>query len=294
MPSWLRLAPVLVACLAVAACGSRHGSSDGVVVDGKQRKAPAAVVQPPAESRPGATLQSLPRPESLAEGESVGVASFSISPIARAVAAASPLGATPIPSKWVENKNYLTLVPTQPTSASPGKVEVLEVFWYGCPHCFHLEPRLKEWQGKAKAAYVQFRRMPVLWPDNPIYRSHARLYFTLEALGKLDTVHDLVFQEIHLNRNSLVDPTDPARTEAMQKAFLVAHGVTEEQFVATYRTPPINDKLQLAEEFTQRYKVTGVPTMVVAGKYVTDVGMAGGEDELFALVNDLAAAEHHR
>jgi len=293
MPSPIRLATALIACLLAVACGSRHGPADGVVVH-TQSRSPATPVPGVADTRPAPPAQSLTKPEAISDGESVGDASFSISPIARAVAAASPMPAPAIPSRWVENTHYKTLVPAQPTSVSPGKVEVVEVFWYGCPHCFKFDPALETWRKSAKPAYVEFRRMPVLWPDNPVYRSHARLYFTLESLGKLDALHSTVFQEIHVNHNPMVDPTDPARTEAMQKAFLLAHGVSEEQFTGTYRVPATNDRLERAEAYTERHKITGVPTMIVAGKYLTDIGMAGSEADLLALVNDLAASERRR
>jgi len=292
MLSWIRCAPILLACLALSACGSRHAPTDGVVVQSKNHRATATTA---AETTPqrSTSAQILPKPEALADGESVSDASFSISPIARAVAGTEPALAPAIPSKWVLNKNYSTLVPAQPTSVSPDKVEVVEVFWYGCPHCFHLDPYLEGWRTKSKPAFVEFNRMPVMWPGNPVNRSHARLFFTLEALGKLN-LHDAVFREIHVNGNSLVDPSDPGRTEQMQKAFLVAHGVTAADFDKTYRSFSVEAKLQRAEQFTQRYQIVAVPTMVVAGKYLADVSTAGGEAELMSLLNDLAAAEHHR
>lgn len=292
MLSWTRCAPILLALLALSACGSRHTPTDGIVVQSKSHRA-AAPDSAETSAQRSAPAQILPKPEALADGESVSDASFSISPIARAVAGTEPALAPAIPSKWVLNKNYSVLVPAQPTSASPDKVEVVEVFWYGCPHCFHLDPYLEGWRTKSKPAFVEFNRMPVMWPGNPVNRSHARLYFTLEALGKLE-LSEAVFREIHLNGNPLVDPADPGRTEQMQKAFLVAHGVAAADFDKTYRSFLVEAKLQRAEQFTQRYQIVGVPTMVVAGKYMADVGTAGGETELLSLLNDLAAAEHHR
>ena len=213
------------------------------------------------------------------------------SPVAAAAKARAPTAAVKIPSNWVEGKSYNTLVPAQPTSVAPDKVEVVEVFWYGCGHCFHLDPTLEAWHKKGKPAYVQFLRVPVMWND--VTRAHARLFYTLEALDKLETLHTAVFREIHINNNLLVD-RDPEKTEQVHRAFLKANGVAEAEFDRTYRSFSVESKLQRAEQLTHRYKVTGVPLMVVNGKYTADVGTAGGEEQLMTLINDLAASEHKR
>jgi len=112
-----------------------------------------------------------------------------------------------------------------------------------------------------------------------------------EALNKLEALHSVVFHEIHVNNNLLVD-RDPEKTEKLHRAFLKANGVPEAEFDRTYRSFSVESKLQRAEQLTHRYRVTGVPMMVVNGKYTADVGSAGSEPQLVTLVNDLAAAEH--
>jgi protein dithiol oxidoreductase (disulfide-forming) len=214
-----------------------------------------------------------------------------LSPIAAAVAATTPAAAVPIPAKWAEGKSYNSLVPAQPTSVAPDKVEVVEVFWYGCGHCFHLDPTLESWRKQGKPAFVEFVRLPVMW--NEATRAHARLYYTLEALGKLEPLHTAVFREIHINSHYLVD-ADPARTEQIQRAFLKANGISDADFDRTYRSFSVESKLQRAEQLTRRYKVTGVPLMVVNGKYTADVGSAGSETQLLQLVDDIAASAHKR
>lgn len=215
------------------------------------------------------------------------------SPIAAAVAATTPSVAAPIPSRWVDGKNYSTLVPAQPTSSSPDKVEVVEVFWYGCPHCFALDPSLETWRTKNKAPYVEFVRVPVMW--GPVHKAHARLFYTIQALGKYEQLHAVVFREIHVKNNVLVSKTgDDKETEQLQKKFLMDNGVSAADFDKTYRSFSVESKLQRADELTKRYKVTGVPFFVVNGKYTTDVGTAGGEPQLITLIDDLAAAEHKR
>jgi len=226
------------------------------------------------------------------ESESAEVPS-GFSPIASAMAATTPSTAAPIPSRWVDGKNYSTLVPAQPTSSSPDKVEVVEVFWYGCPHCFALDPSLETWRSKNKAPYVEFVRVPVMW--GPVHKQHARLYYTIQALGKYEQLHSAVFREIHVMNNFLASKTgDEKEAEQMQKKFLTEHGVSAADFDKTYRSFSVESKLARADELTRRYKVTGVPFFVVNGKYTTDVGTAGGEAQLITLIDDLAAAEHKR
>jgi thiol:disulfide interchange protein DsbA len=225
--------------------------------------------------------------------ESEGTAEIpsGLSPIAAAVASNTPATASAVPSRWVDGQNYTTLVPAQPTSVAANKVEVVEVFWYGCGHCFHLDPTLEDWRKKNKAAYVEFARVPVMWNDPT--RAHARLFYTLLALGKLDQLHSDVFREIHVN-NNLLFAQDPAESERLQRAFLKTKGISEADFDKTYRSFSVEQWLQKAEQLTRRYKVTGVPLMVVNGKYTADVGTAGGEPQLITLIDDLAASEHKR
>jgi thiol:disulfide interchange protein DsbA len=216
------------------------------------------------------------------------------SPIAAAVAAGTTPVGTPIPSKWIDGKHYTSLVPAQPTSVAPGKVEVVEVFWYHCPHCFAFDPSIENWRHSNKAPYVEFVRVPVMWSNNPSTEPLARLYYTIEALGKTETLHPLVFREIHVKNNPLFVNGDPAGTERAHKAFLTANGVSSADFDKTYRSFSVESKLQRAEQLTRRYKVLGVPYFVVNGRYTADVGTAGGEAQLLTLIDDLAASERKR
>jgi thiol:disulfide interchange protein DsbA len=227
----------------------------------------------------------------LAEESDTAEAPSGFSPIAAAVAATTPSVSAPIPSRWVDGKNYSTLVPAQPTSSSPDKIEVVEVFWYGCPHCFQLDPSLETWRAKNKAPYVEFARVPVMW--GPVHKAHARLYYTIQALGKYEQLHSAIFREIHVMNNFLASKTnDEKESEQLQKKFLTEHGVSAADFDKTYRSFSVESKLARADELTRRYKVTGVPFFVVNGKYTADVGTAGGEAQLITLMDDLAAAEH--
>jgi thiol:disulfide interchange protein DsbA len=204
---------------------------------------------------------------------------------ADAVAAPAP---TPKTSQWQEGVNYTKLVPAQSTAVGADKVEVLEVFWYGCPHCFALEPYIGGWT-KRKPSYVTFTRVPVMWND--VHRAHARLFYTLESLGKLDQVDAAVWKEIQVSGNLLAS-NDPAESESKQLEFLGRFGVTQADFKKVYRSFAVETKLQRAEELTQRYRIDGVPKIIINGKFVADVGSAGGTDKLVQLISDLAAQEH--
>lgn len=191
--------------------------------------------------------------------------------------------------KWQPGVNYTQLPSPQPTNVKPGHVEVIEVFWYGCGHCYALDPTLETWKQK-KPAYVDFVRIPVMW--GPPHQQHAKLFYTLMALNRLD-LHSKVFDTIHKDRNFLAAQSE-ADARAMQVAFCKAQGISEEAFNAAYDSAAVADNLKRAQETTFRYGVSGVPLMIVNGKYTTDVGMAGDHDKLVSLVNDLAASEKKR
>lgn len=190
--------------------------------------------------------------------------------------------------KWKPGVNYQPLVPSQPTSVGPGKVEVVEVFWLGCPHCYALEPYVQAWL-KNKPAYVEFVRVPVMW--GPAHRAHAHLFYTLQALNRPELVQK-AFDAIQQQHQMLMGSSEDETLQA-QEAFAKANGVAADEFAKAYNSFSVNSNLQRAEQLTQRYHVTGVPLLVIDGKYTTDIGEAGGPDKLFALVDDLAAAEHH-
>jgi thiol:disulfide interchange protein DsbA len=132
----------------------------------------------------------------------------------------------------------------------------------------------------------------VTWNEG--HRSLARLYYTLESLGKLGELHGEVFKEIHVNGNPLVatDPNDVAGSERIQTTFVKKFGISEETFKKAYHSFQVETALQRADQLVQRYRVEGVPTFVVNGKYVADVRSADGPERLLSLVGDLAAQEH--
>ncbi len=190
--------------------------------------------------------------------------------------------------RWKAGTNYVPIVPAQPTSVGSDKVEVLEVFWYACPHCFDLEPYLQSWL-KKKPANVEFVRVPVMWA--PIHRAHAHLYYALQALGRSD-LDQKVFETIHNEHNMLFTNNEP-ETLNQQLQWAVAHGINADAFRTAYNSFSVSSNLARAEELNARYHVEGVPLIIVNGKYETDVAKAGGPDQLIQLINDLVASEKH-
>lgn len=228
--------------------------------------------------------------------------------VASTVLAATPsaAAATPAGTLWQEGVNYTRLVPAQPTDVPAGQVEVLEFFWYACPHCNALEPLVEAWD-KSKPSYITFTRQHVLWNEG--HRSLARLFYTLQSMAKLnqlrmmkfEQVHTAVFKEIHENGNPLIgpDPNNAAAAERVQVDFIKKLGLSEADFEKAYHSFDVENALQKADQLVQRYRVTGVPTFVVNGKFIADVSTAAGGDRavdgkerIMPLVSDLAAQEH--
>jgi protein dithiol oxidoreductase (disulfide-forming) len=207
-------------------------------------------------------------------------------------AATSTAAAATLPgTQWQEGVNYTRLVPAQPTSVAAGQVEVLEFFWYACPHCYALEPLVETWS-KSKPAYVSFSPVPVLWNEN--HRSLARLYYALDTLGKANQYHGDIFKEIQVNNDPLIgaDPNNAAQAERVQLAFIKRLGISEDAFEKEYHGFNVETAMGKADQLALRYKITAVPTFVVNGKYIADATSAGGPDRLMALITDLAAQEH--
>ena len=254
--------------------------------------APTAQDQPTTAPAPAKPSDSSSASDTIEAGEALETpdeepaASRADTLLAAAVTQSQPETA----SRWQQGVHYKLLVPAQPTSAPAGKVEVAEMFWYGCGHCYALDPFLENWKKKAPA-YVEFTHVPVTW--GPVHRAHARLYYTLAALGKEEALRDAVFKEIQINHNMLVS-NDPIETEQMQMQYARRLGISEEEFRKAYNSFAVETNLQRAEQLVRRYKVAGVPLMIVNGKYTADVKSAGGQNQLIELISDLAAREQKK
>ena len=183
---------------------------------------------------------------------------------------------------YTEGVQFTALTPPQPTNVENGKIEVVEVFWYGCPHCFAIEPKFAAWQKNTMPKNVQVVLVPATWND--LVKLHARVYYTAELLKKLPQLHEEIFREINVRGNHLETP------EKIEK-FFTSHGVAKQDFDKIWNSFGIESKLRRADELARSYKVTGTPAFVVNGRWLTDVKDAGGEDQLFKVLTYLTTRE---
>lgn len=173
-------------------------------------------------------------------------------------------------------KEYVVLAKAQPVNTAD-KIEVIEFFWYGCPHCYHLEPALTAWL-KDKPKDVEFIRIPAVL--GPSWELLAQGFYTAEVLGVADKIHGPLFDYLHKARKRI-------RTPDELKAFFVTQGVSEADFDKTYKSFAVVTKTSRAKQATQRYGLNSVPTLVVAGKYRTGPSMAGSNKAMLDVVNFL-------
>lgn len=178
-----------------------------------------------------------------------------------------------------EGKDFRALEKRATVEAPAGKIEVVEFFWYSCPHCNSFEPRLNAWLKKAPAD-VAFRRVPVAFRDD--FVPQQRLYYALEAMGKLDELHGKVFQDIHVNRL-------PTAKEDQILAFVEKNGVDKAKFKEQYNSFAVSTKARRAKQLQDAYMVDGVPAMGVAGRYYVDGDLAGNMDRALQVVDYLIA-----
>ncbi len=180
-----------------------------------------------------------------------------------------------------KGEGYETIDPPRPTE-DPNKVEVLEFFWYGCPHCYKFEPFLQKWL-KTRPDYVNYIPQPAAF--NKTWAKHARAYFTAEALGVVDKMHEAFFSAIQIDKKRL-------DKEDLLADFFVAHGVSKKDFSNTYNSFLVDAKTRQSESIAARYGVTGVPAVVVNGKYRISGTTAKNYDNMIKIMDYLIAKEH--
>ncbi len=182
---------------------------------------------------------------------------------------------------FTEGTHYKLLKPAQPTNVAPGKVEVVEVFWYACGHCYLIDPKVESWAQKGRPANVEFVKLPATW--NEMLKTHARVFYTVELLG-MPQLHGDVFREMNVRGNRM---DTPEKIEA----YFVSKGVAKAEFQKAFAGFAVDSRVNRAVDLNRRYRIASTPTFVVNGKYVTDAGMAGSEAKLFEVINFLAARE---
>ena len=178
-----------------------------------------------------------------------------------------------------DGKDYRELDRKAAVEAAPGRIEVVEFFWYSCPHCNAFEPKLNAWLRNVPAD-VSFRRVPVAFRDD--FVPQQRLFYALEAMGKLDEMHSKVFQEIHVNKQ----PTN--RAESIL-AFVEKNGLDRARFTELYNSADVSGKARRAAQLQDMYQVDGVPAMGVAGRFYTDGELTGNMDRALQVVEYLIA-----
>jgi thiol:disulfide interchange protein DsbA len=178
-----------------------------------------------------------------------------------------------------DGSDYLTLDKRVPVEAPAGKVEVIEFFWYACPHCNAFEPKLEAWIKKSPAD-VMVKRVPVAFRDN--FVPQQRLFYTLEAMGKLDEVHRKVFNAIHVDKLAL-DKEDTI------SAWVEKQGVDKAKFAELYNSFSVSTKARRATQLQDAFKVQGVPAMGIAGRWYTDGTLAGTMDRALQVTDYLLA-----
>lgn len=183
------------------------------------------------------------------------------------------------PGKPVAGRDFQQVDPRAPVDAPAGKIEVVEFFWYSCPHCNAFEPTLAAWIKKLPKD-VAFKRVPVAFRDD--FVPQQRLYFALEAMGLVDKLHAKVFEAIHAKKQRLARVEDIA-------PWVASQGVDEAKFLEQYNSFSASSKARRAVQLQDAYHIEGVPALGVAGRFFTDGAMAGGMDRALQVADALVA-----
>lgn len=171
-------------------------------------------------------------------------------------------------------------VPPQATSTGD-KIEVLEFFWYGCPHCYAFEPYLNSWK-KTKPANVEFIRIPAVF--RPEWEQQARAYYALSNMGVIETVHEKIFKALHKDKKRLNNLN-------LIADFVAQNGVDRKKFLEEANSFAVDGMVRKAKKKQTAYKIQGVPSVAINGKYLTSGSMAGSYDNMIKIIDHLIAKE---
>jgi thiol:disulfide interchange protein DsbA len=167
---------------------------------------------------------------------------------------------------YEEGTNYQRIIPAQPTEAPKGKIEVVELFWYGCPHCYRFQPYMERWL-KQKPADVVYRRMPAILGDH--WALLAKAFYTAEALGIADRIHRPLFDAIHAQKRRMDSEDDIMK-------FFAEQGVSNDDFRKTFNSFWVDAKVRAAREMSRRYQAQATPSVVINGKYILNPDNSDG------------------
>lgn len=171
---------------------------------------------------------------------------------------------------------YETL-PLAGDQRSDGKVEVIEFFWYGCPHCYTAEPSIEDWNASRPDNVIFRREAP---PLNQAWTVHSQAFYAAQLMGVLDTFHHAFFEEIHENKNRMRRPADVGD-------FVESLGLDGKKFLSTMKSFAVQGKIQGSIKLAQKFRLTGVPTLVVDGRYKTGAALAGSYPRMMDVVSTL-------
>jgi len=183
---------------------------------------------------------------------------------------------------YIEGVEYVRLPVQMATTSEPGKIEVIEIFWYMCPHCYRLESQLNNWNMPDN---IDFKLVPAISPGGWA-ATGARVFYTAVALGLLDEIHTPLFEAIHTDKRTNLG-NDP---EAIAK-FFTGYGVNEDKFYDTWNSFFVDSKLASAKQTFVNSGITGVPAVIVNGKYLTSPGKAGSAEEMLRVIEYLVNLE---
>ena len=175
------------------------------------------------------------------------------------------------------------LIDPQPISTG-ARIEVIEFFWYGCPYCNQLQAPLESWLAR-KPADTELRRIPALFRDSWV--PHARLYYTIEALDELGRLHQAAYRAIHVDGNKLMDASSTADWAAR-------NGVDPTRWLAAYKSPDVERKMEQARNATKAYALEGTPSLVVDGRFLTSSGMTETVPGVIPILEDLIRLARER
>jgi thiol:disulfide interchange protein DsbA len=188
-------------------------------------------------------------------------------------------------SNFTEGVNYVAVTPAQQTDVKPGQVEVIEFYWYGCPHCFALEPYIEAWEKQGLPKNVVFKRVPASMKGSEFYVD-AQATFVAEILGVGEKIREPFFNAIHLDGN------DALRTDKDAiRDFFGKYGVKPADFDATWDSFGVQSRLAQAQQLGDRYQLQGVPTIIVNGKWKTGAGYQMAPADIMKCVQFLIAKE---
>lgn len=177
---------------------------------------------------------------------------------------------------FTEGKDFVRLA-TPAATSTPGKIDVIEFFWYGCPHCNAFQPAIDAWRARI-APDIAFRPVPVVF--SAMHETHAKLFYALEAMGELDKMHKRVFAAMHVQRRRLDKESDIAD-------FVASQGVDRDKFVEAFRSFGVATKVRQAKTLSEAYKIDGTPSLGVHGRFFTSGSLAGSNERALQVTDFL-------